>query len=75
MESDEIPMRVGDLLDGYCGGYFGRDRYDAKRVEALGGDWVLVRNSVTNKPELALCNPETLLPYRRERETRRPPCA
>jgi hypothetical protein len=37
---------VGDVLLGYCGGEFGRDSYGNKRVEALGADWVVVRNSL-----------------------------
>lgn len=37
------PLRVGDLLEGYCDGWFGRDSYGDKRVEAVGADWVVVR--------------------------------
>lgn len=37
------PLRVGDMLYGYCGGYFGRDGYYDKRVEAIGSDWVVAR--------------------------------
>ena len=36
-------IRVGDVLYGYCGGRFGRDSYGEKRVEAIGADWVVVR--------------------------------
>lgn len=36
-------LMVGTALYGFCGGYFGRDSYGAKRVEALGADWVVVR--------------------------------
>jgi hypothetical protein len=35
---------IGTILYGYCGGYFGRDSYEAKRVEAIGVDWIVVRN-------------------------------
>lgn len=35
---------VGQPLWGYCGGYFGRDHYGPCRVEAVGHDWVVVRN-------------------------------
>ena len=35
--------RVGLLLKGYCNGYFGRDSYGDKRIEAIGADWVVVR--------------------------------
>ena len=34
---------VGDALYGYCDGYFGRDSYGEKRVEAVGSDWMIVR--------------------------------
>ncbi len=37
------PLRVGDVLYGFCAGYFGRDSYEDKRVEAIGADWVVVR--------------------------------
>ena len=36
-------LYVGSILYGYCAGHFGRDSYDKKRVEALGVDWVVVR--------------------------------
>ncbi len=38
-----MTLAVGTLLYGYCGGLFGRDSYDTKRVEAIGVDWVVVR--------------------------------
>lgn len=47
------PLRVGDVLYGYCGGFFGRDSYGDKRVEAIGADWVIVRNQVTGFVEAA----------------------
>lgn len=37
-------LRVGDPLYGYCGGWFGRDSYEDKRVEAIGSDWVVARS-------------------------------
>ena len=36
--------KVGLMLYGYCNGFFGRSSYEPKRVEALGIDWVVVRN-------------------------------
>ncbi len=36
-------IEVGAVLEGFCGGYFGRDSYVDKRVEARGHDWVVVR--------------------------------
>lgn len=39
-----ITLLVGDVLLGYCGGEFGRDSHSlAKRVEAVGSDWIVVR--------------------------------
>lgn len=35
-------LRVGDVLHGFCYGYFGRDSYGEKTVIAIGPDWVLV---------------------------------
>lgn len=34
---------IGDVFSGYCNGYFGRDSYGDKSVEALGIDWILCR--------------------------------
>ncbi len=34
---------IGTTLWGYCNGFFGRDSYSPKRVEALGVDWVVAR--------------------------------
>lgn len=36
-------LPVGTMLFGYCDGYFGRDSYTDKEVEAVGVDWVVVR--------------------------------
>jgi hypothetical protein len=33
------------MLYGFCGGCFGRDSYYDKRVEAIGSDWVVARDS------------------------------
>lgn len=38
-----MTARIGMILFGYCDGYFGRDSYGDKRIEALGADWVVVR--------------------------------
>lgn len=35
---------VGTLIYGYCGGEFGRDSYETKRVEAVGADWIVCRD-------------------------------
>jgi hypothetical protein len=36
-------MYVGTILYGFCDGYFGRDSYSNKRIEAIGADWIVVR--------------------------------
>lgn len=36
---------VGLKLYGYCGGHFGRDSYEDKRIEAFGVDWIVARGS------------------------------
>lgn len=38
-------LLVGQVLYGYCEGYFGRDSYGNKRVEAVGVDWVVAREN------------------------------
>lgn len=32
------------MLYGFCGGFFGRDSYEDKRVEGIGTDWVVARD-------------------------------
>lgn len=44
---------VGALLDGFCGGMFGRESYGTKRIEAIGPDWVIARDIDTG--EVAAC--------------------
>lgn len=48
-----MPLLVGETLEGFCGGYFGRDSYGTKRVEAVGADWVVARDIATGWPEFA----------------------
>lgn len=38
------PIAVGDMIHGHVAGWFGRDFYECARVEAVGADWVVVRN-------------------------------
>lgn len=35
---------VGEILYGFCNGYFGRDSYENKHVESFGKDWVVCRD-------------------------------
>ena len=39
---------IGEMLYGFCGGYFGRDSYKNKRVEAFGVDWLVCRDEDGN---------------------------
>jgi hypothetical protein len=41
-------LKVGTMLYGYCGGYFGRDSYEDKRIEAIGADYVVCRDENGN---------------------------
>lgn len=61
------PLRVGDVLYGFCGGYFGSDSYSDKRVEVIGADYVVARNTA-GQPEFALVNPDHLTEYKENNE-------
>lgn len=58
------PLRVGDVLHGYCGGAFGRDSYECKRVEAIGADWVICRTVGGQYPTVAFHPSPQLVEYR-----------
>lgn len=58
------PLRVGDILKGFCAGHFGRDSYSDKRVEAIGADWVVTRDQ-HGLVEFAACAPEDLVEFRK----------
>ena len=58
-------LRIGQVLFGFCGGYFGRDSYNNKRVEALGADWVVVRDMEDGTVQFHGGAPEDLLPFTR----------
>jgi hypothetical protein len=41
-----MSLQVGQLLYGFCGGHFGRESYwGPNRVESIGYDWIVVRDS------------------------------
>jgi hypothetical protein len=61
--NNDRPLRVGDLLLGFCGGTFGSRSYFDKRVEAVGSDWVVVRES-DGSPGFFAGDPEILREYR-----------
>jgi hypothetical protein len=58
-------LRVGTVLFGFCGGWFGRDSYDDKRVEAIGVDWVVARHLGDGSAVFAQVDPDLLVPYSR----------
>ena len=41
----DFDFKVGDIVHGFAQGAFGRDSYDCRRVEAIGSDWIVTRNS------------------------------
>jgi len=46
-------IQVGDILKGFCNGWFGRDSYGDKRVEGVGKDWIVARDIVTGHVQVA----------------------
>jgi hypothetical protein len=58
----DAPLRVGDVLDGFCDGWFGRDSYGKKYVEAIGADWVVCREN--GRPVCGEGPPENLVKHR-----------
>ena len=63
MGDQPTPLRVGDVLVGYCEGIFGRNSFSSKRIEAIGSDWVVVREESGN-PNFYSGSPEDLTQYR-----------
>jgi hypothetical protein len=37
------PLAVGDMVHGFCQGFFGRDHYDCMQIVETGPDWVLLQ--------------------------------
>jgi hypothetical protein len=58
-----VGLKLGDRLIGYCGGWFGRDSYEDKTVEAIGPDWVIVRDD-SGEPWCAFGDLTRLLEFR-----------
>lgn len=67
LDDTALPLAVGDVLHGFCGGAFGRDHYECSRVEALGSDWVVVRGDDTGIG-FASGQPQRLTEYRAEND-------
>jgi hypothetical protein len=42
-------LMVGDILYGFCGGYFGREAYGNKKIEGLGNGWVVARCTTSDQ--------------------------
>ena len=38
-----MELRIGMMIYGFCNGYFGHDSYAPKTIEAIGEDWLVVR--------------------------------
>lgn len=53
-------IHVGTILQGFCRGYFGRDSYEDKRVEAVGVDWVVARGINSGEVGFTSTSPEEL---------------
>jgi hypothetical protein len=44
----EKPLSLGDVFHGFARGAFGRDHYNCTKVEAVGPDWIVARDSRGN---------------------------
>ena len=52
IQKEYFELKIGDIFYGFCNGYFGRDSYEDKTVEAIGPDWILVRTE-SDYPDMA----------------------
>lgn len=48
-----LDVKVGDILYGFCNGYFGIESYENKIVEAVGSDWIVAREVYSAKVVIA----------------------
>jgi hypothetical protein len=66
---------VGAVFQGYCDGYFGRDAYGEKRVEAVGFDWCVARMANSYRPCLVFAESygESIEPLLRKWLEEQPP--
>lgn len=39
-----MALHIGDVIHGDAGGWVSRDHYDCARIEAMGPDWIMMRN-------------------------------
>lgn len=56
-------IRIGTTLYGFCGGCFQNDSHTDKRVEAIGADWIVVREIESGIPDVAFTSTEQLEKY------------
>ena len=49
----ETSKYLGVRIFGFCNGYFGRDSYEDKVIEAIGHDWLVARGLDSSRPEMA----------------------
>jgi hypothetical protein len=50
-----MQINIGRVIYGLCNGFFGRNSYDNKRIEAEGIDWIMAREMEPDaKPEFAI---------------------
>lgn len=45
-------IEIGDVLEGFCDGWFGRDSYDDKTVVHVGADYVVVSENSYWGPDM-----------------------
>lgn len=43
--TDFNEAQVGGAIHGFASGYFGRDSYECRMIEAKGPDWLVLRNT------------------------------
>lgn len=53
-------ISTGTMLKGFCRGYFGRDSYEDKIVEATGVDWIVAREVDSGKVVFTNTSPKEL---------------
>ncbi|WP_267716674.1 hypothetical protein [Streptomyces sp. CoH17] len=63
-ENDK-PMKVNDIVHGFCGGLFSRDSYECKRLIARGDDWGVFKDHYGN---YTLLEKEELVDVRKYRD-------
>ena len=53
-------ISTGTMLKGFCRGYFGRDSYEDKIVEATVVDWIVAKEVDSGRVVFTDISPETL---------------